>query len=106
MELNLFMCVGEITHDVELNQTKRGFSVCNFNLKVKDREFRDAGEDKIREMIIRVVAWKALAERIHSKLGKGVKVIVTGKIVYREFMSGSEKRKVHEVLAHNVQVVT
>jgi len=103
MELNQFIGIGEVTHDVDLNETAQGHSVCNFNIRIIET-FEVQGEQVQKDLFIRVVAWKQLAVKIHPRLKKGTKVLVIGKIVFREFESKGERKKTFEVSAIDIQV--
>jgi single-strand DNA-binding protein len=98
--MNLICIVGNVTKDLELNQTKTGKSVCQFDVAVSrrfDREITD---------FFRVVVWEKIAEICCQYLKKGSKVGITGEMQSRQYESEHGKRTIWEIRADNVEFLS
>ncbi len=78
----------------------------NFGIAV-NRRFRDAsGEWRDDTCFVNVVAWQQLAERLAGRLGKGVAVLVEGRLQSRTWEAkDGGKRSTIEINAQSVQVL-
>lgn len=109
--------IGNLIDTPELRFTAGGLAVVNFRIASTPRAFdKQANEWKDGEsLFLGCSAWRQLAENIaESDLGKGTKVIVSGRLRQRSYETNSgEKRTVYEVdvedmgpsLARNVATV-
>ena len=109
--------IGNLVDQPELRFTAAGIAVANFRIASTPRTFdKSANEWKDGEsLFLSCSAWRQLAENIaESDLGKGTKVIVSGRLKQRSFETNAgEKRTVYEVdvedmgpsLARNVATV-
>lgn len=93
--------IGNLIDTPELRFTAAGIAVANFRIASTPRAFdKQANEWKDGEsLFLGCSAWRQLAENIaESDLGKGTKVIVSGRLKQRSFETNSgEKRTVYEV---------
>lgn len=93
--------VGNLTRDPELRYTPNGAAVANFGVAVNDRK-RVGGTDKWEDdpSFFDVTAWDELAVNASESLGRGNRVIVTGKLKQRswETTEGDKRSKV-EIIA-------
>ncbi|GHC33186.1 single-stranded DNA-binding protein [Streptomyces cinnamoneus] len=74
--------VGNLTGDPELRFTPAGVAMARFTVASTPRSFdRDSGQwTDGTSMFLRCTAWRALAENIAASLGKGNRVVVTGRL--------------------------
>ncbi len=91
--LNKVQLIGNLTRDPELRYTPQGTAVCQFGLATNRDWVTSSGEKKEDVQYHRIVVWSKLAELCGQLLGRGSKVYVEGRIVYRSFTAkdGTEK---------------
>lgn len=93
--------IGNLIDAPELRFTAAGIAVANFRIASTPRSFdKTANEWKDGEaLLLGCSAWRQLAENIaESNLGKGTKVIVSGRLRQRSYETKSgESRTVYEV---------
>jgi single-strand DNA-binding protein len=97
--------VGNLTGDPELRFTPSGAAVANFTVASTPRTFdRQSNEWKDGEtLFMRCSVWREAAENIAESLQKGMRVIVTGRLVSRSFdTKEGEKRTVMEMQVDEV----
>lgn len=96
---------GNLTDAVELHYTATGDAVANFTVAATRRAFdRQANEWRDAEtLFMRCTIWRTPAENLVNSLGKGDRVIVTGRLKQRSFeTSAGDKRTVVELDAYEV----
>lgn len=92
--------VGNLTGDPELRFTPQGAAVANFTVASTPRTFdRQSNEWKDGEaLFLRCSIWREAAENVAESLTKGMRVIVTGRLVQRSYETREgEKRSVIEL---------
>ena len=92
--------VGNLTADPDLRFTPSGAAVANFTVASTPRVYdRQSGEWKDGEaLFLRCNIWREAAENVAESLGRGSRVIVTGRLRQRSFETREgEKRTVYEV---------
>ena len=92
--------IGNLTGDPELRFTPSGAPVANFTVASTPRSFdRQSNEWKDGEsLFMRCSIWREAAESVAESLTKGVRVIVTGRLVQRSYdTKEGEKRTVVEL---------
>ncbi|CCH80416.1 Single-stranded DNA-binding protein [Nostocoides japonicum T1-X7] len=92
--------VGNLTGDPELRFTPSGAAVANFTVASTPRTFdRQSNEWKDGEtLFMRCSIWREAAENVAESLGRGTRVVVTGRLVSRSFdTKEGEKRTVVEM---------
>jgi len=96
--------VGNLTGDPELRFISSGAAVVNFTVASTPRTFdRQANEWKDGEtLFMRCSLWREAAENVAESLTKGMRVIVTGRLVSRSWEANGEKRTVNEVQVDEV----
>lgn len=96
--------VGNLTGDPELRFIQSGAAVVNFTVASTPRTFdRQANEWKDGEtLFMRCSLWREAAENVAESLTKGMRVIVTGRLVSRSWEANGEKRTVMEVQVDEV----
>jgi single-strand DNA-binding protein len=96
--------VGNITRDPELRFTPSGQANATFGLAVNRRwQDRQSGEWQEKVSFFNVVCWREMAENAATSLGKGTRVLVTGRLEQRTYETQEgEKRNVVEVIADEI----
>lgn len=96
--------VGNITRDLELKYIASGQANVKFGVAVNRRWPDKSGDWQEETSFIDVVAWGHLAENISESLGKGTRVVVTGRLSQRswEDTKTGQKRSAVEVVADEV----
>ncbi len=98
--------VGNLTSDPNLRFTTSGAAVVDFTVASTPRTFdRQSGQWKDGEaLFLRCSAWREYAENIAESLGKGMRVIVQGRLVQRSYTprDGGEQRTVVELQVDEV----
>jgi single-strand DNA-binding protein len=92
--------VGNLTADPELRFTPSGAAVANFTVASTPRSFdRQTQEWKDGDaLFMRCNVWRDAAEHVAESLGRGMRVIVTGRLKQRSFETKEgEKRTVVEL---------
>ena len=86
--------VGNLTSDPELRFTQSGAAVANFTVASTPKFFdKQANEWKDGEtLFMRCSLWREAAENVAESLTKGMRVIVTGRLVSKPWEKDGEKR--------------
>jgi single-strand DNA-binding protein len=96
MAENSVTLVGNLTREPELRFTTGGRGVASFGLAVS-RRYQVNGEWQEQTSFFNVVAWGTLGENAAASLGKGTRVVVTGRLEQRSYETKEgEKRSVVE----------
>lgn len=101
--LNKVFLMGNLTRDPELRYTPNGTAVVNFGMAVNRRFSNSAGEKKEETCFVRIVVFGKQAESCNQYLTKGRLVFVEGRLQYRSWEVGGEKRSTLDVIAERVQ---
>jgi single-strand DNA-binding protein len=96
--------VGNITRDPEIRYTANGAAKASFGVAVSRRwQNRNSQEWEEQTSFFNVVCWREMAENVAESLGKGARVIVTGRLEQRSWETeNGEKRSVVEVVADEI----
>lgn len=96
--------VGNLTADPELKFIQSGAAVVNFTVASTPRTFdRNANDWKDGDtLFLRCSMWREAAENVAESLTKGMRVIVTGRLVSRSYETNGEKRTVNEIQVDEV----
>ena len=78
---------GNLTADPELKYVGSGIAVASFTVAVSERKFNKASDqwEDGDTMFIRCSAWRELGENVTESLSKGMRVIVSGRFMARQF---------------------
>lgn len=94
--------VGNLTRDPELRFTSGGRGQAQFGLAVS-RRYQVNNEWQEQTSFFNIVAWGTLGENAAASLGKGTRVIVTGRLEQRQYETKEgEKRSVVEIIADEI----
>jgi len=101
---NTVTIVGNVTRDPEIRYTAGGAAKASFGVAVSRRwQNRQTSEWEEQTSFFNVVAWREMAENIAESIGKGTRVVVTGRLEQRSWETeNGEKRSVVEVVADEV----
>lgn len=93
--------IGNLTRDPELRFTQSGRPVSSFSVAVNKRKRNEAGEwEDAGADFFNVTAWGSLGENLANSLEKGTRVIVTGRLVQRQWETDQgDKRTAVEIVA-------
>ncbi len=96
--------VGNLTGDPELRFIQSGAAVVNFTVASTPRTFdRQSNEWKDGDtLFMRCSLWREAAENAAESLTKGMRVVVTGRLVARSWEANGEKRTVMEMQVDEV----
>ena len=101
---NTVTVVGNVTRDPEIRYTAGGQPNATFGLAVNRRWMnRQTNEWEERVSFFNVVCWREMAENVAESVGKGTRVVVTGRLEQRSWETeNGEKRSVVEIAADEV----
>jgi single-strand DNA-binding protein len=95
--------VGNLVEDPELRFSNNGTAVANLRVAVTQRIQQDGQWRDGDTSFFRVNVWRAQAEHLADSLGKGDRVMVTGRLRQRTWETAEgEKRSVTELEADEV----
>ncbi len=95
---------GNITRDPELRFTPSGQAVATFGLAVNRRwQNRQTNEWEEQVSFFDVKCWAQMAENVSESLGRGTRVVVTGRLEQRSWETeNGDKRSKVEVVADEI----
>ncbi len=97
--MNRVQLLGNITRDIELRYTPAGMAVASFGLATNRVWTTKQGEKKEDVAYHRIVAWNKLAELCAQLLKKGSRILVEGRLQYREITDvNGVKKQIAEVV--------
>lgn len=100
--MNKIVITGNVCHTPETRTTQSGKSVCSFDIAVNSKR---GGETKTE--YFRISAWNKLGEVCQQYAAKGKKLLVTGEVSARAYMSrDGEPRYSLEVMAQDVEFLS
>lgn len=99
---NTVTIVGNIARDPELRFTASGIARANFSVAV-NRRWRDGSEWKEETSFFNVTAWRDLGEHVAESIRKGMRVILSGRLVQRSWETPEgERRSVVEIQCDDI----
>lgn len=102
-DFNKVILMGRLTAKPELRFTPGGDAVTNLRVASSSSFRSKSGEDKEETCYIDVVVWRKQAETCAEYLVKGQKILVEGRLVFRQWETASgEKRSTYEIQANRV----
>ncbi len=96
--------VGNVTRDPEMRYTPSGVAKASFGVAVSRRwQNRNTQEWEEQTSFFNVVCWRDMAENVCESIGKGARIVVTGRLEQRSWETESgDKRSVVEIVADDV----
>jgi len=102
MAENTVTVIGNITRDPELRFTNAGQAIATLGVAV-NRRFQRNGQWEENTSFFNVTCWGQLGENVAQSVGKGTRVIITGRLEQRSWETQEgEKRSVVEIVADEV----
>lgn len=95
--MNIVILTGNLASDVEVREFGEDKRLATFRLAV-DRPSKNDEAD-----FFRIAAWDQQAQLCADYLAKGRKIGVEGRLRYRTWEDGDEKRSTVEVVAHRIE---
>ena len=96
--------VGNVTRDPEMRYTPSGAAKASFGVAVSRRwQNRTSQEWEEQTSFFNVVCWREMAENVCESIGKGARVVVSGRLEQRSWETeNGEKRSVVEIVADEI----
>ncbi len=101
-DLNQLTITGNLTKDPELRNLPSGQAVCNFRIAHNERRKGSNGEWTDSPAYFDVTVWSGLGEWIAKNVIKGQKVVVGGRLKWREYEVDGAKRQAVDITADSV----
>jgi len=102
-DINTVTVSGNLTREPELRTTPGGTSVCSLRIAHNERYKDASGEWADRAAYFDVTIWSGLGEWMGRNLHKGQKVVVSGRLRWREWEGqNNEKRQAVDITADSV----
>ena len=101
---NTITVVGNLTRDPEIRYTASCQANARLGIAVSRRwQNRQTSEWEERTSFFNVVCWREMAENVSESLGKGARVVITGRLEQRSWETeNGDKRSVVEIAADEV----
>ncbi len=90
--LNQFVLLGNLSRDPEIKYTNEGLAITDLRIAVNKRWRDKDGNENENVDFFNVTAWNRLAENCASKLKKGDRVIISGRLNHRSFDTKDGKK--------------
>ena len=101
-DINQLTISGNLTRDPELRHTQGGQAICSLRIAHNER-FKDAaGEWADRPQYFDVTVWSGLGEWIAKNVSSGEKVVVAGRLRWREWDKDGTKRQAVDITADSI----
>ena len=102
--INHIVLSGNLTRDPELRSTSGGTSVCGLRIANNTRRKDQASGDWVdKPNYFDVTIWGAIGENLAQRLGKGDRIVVDGRIEWREWEDNNgNKRQSYDIVADSV----
>jgi single-strand DNA-binding protein len=96
--------IGNVTRDPEMRYTPSGAAKATFGVAVSRRwQNRQSQEWEEQTSFFNVVCWREMAENVCESIGKGARVVVSGRLEQRSWETeNGDKRSVVEIVADDV----
>jgi single-strand DNA-binding protein len=101
-DINTVTVSGNLTREPELRELPSGNAVCNLRIAHNERFKGSDGEWADRPQYFDVTVWSGLGEYLAKNLAKGEKVVVSGRLKWREFEVDGNKRQAVDITADSV----
>ena len=101
-EINTVTVSGNLTREPELRNLPSGQAVCSIRIAHNERRKDSAGEWSDAPAYFDVTIWSGLGEYLAKHLAKGQKVVVAGRLRWREYEADGDKRQVVDITADSV----
>jgi single-strand DNA-binding protein len=101
-EINTVTVSGNLTREPEVRNLPSGQAVCSLRIAHNERYKDASGEWADRAAYFDVTIWSGLGEWMGRNLHKGQKVVVSGRLKWREWEQDGNKRQAVDIVADSV----
>jgi single-strand DNA-binding protein len=101
-DINTVTITGNLTREPELRHLQDDNAVCSIRIAHNERFKGAAGEWSDRPQYFDVTIWGGLGKYLAENLTKGQKVVVNGRLKWREYEVDGNKRQAVDITAHAV----
>ena len=101
-DINQLTITGNLTRDPELRNLPSGTSVCSIRIAHNDRRKGSDGEWTDVAAFYDVSIWAGMGEYVARELSKGDKVVIAGRLQWREYETDGNKRQAIDIVANSV----
>ena len=101
-EINTVTVSGNLTREPELRNLDSGQSVCSIRIAHNDRRKDASGDWTDVAQYVDVTIWGGVGEYIAKNVSKGQKVVVSGRLKWREWGEQGSKRQAVDIAADSV----
>ena len=101
-DINTVTVSGNLTRDPEVRNLPNGTAVCSLRIAHNERYKDASGEWADRAAYFDVTIWSGLGEWMGRNLHKGQKVVVSGRLRWREWGEEGAKRQAVDITADSV----
>ena len=105
-DINTVTVSGNLTRDPEVRNLPTGTAVCSLRIAHNERYKDASGELADRAAYFDVTVWSGLGEWMGRNLRKGQKVVVSGRLRWREWEQEGNKRQAIDIIADSVQFLS
>ena len=105
-DINQLTISGNLTRDPELRNLPSGMSVCNIRIAHNERRKTQADEWVDVPAYFDVTIWGGLGDWIATNVAKGDKVVVAGRLRWREYEVDGSPRQAVDITADSVVPIT
>ena len=107
MSINRVAISGNLTRDAELRTTQSGLSILDFGVAVNDRrKNQQTGEWEDCPNFVDCTVFGTRGEKLQPYLTKGSKVALEGKLRYRSWESGGQRRSKLDVIVDDLEFMS
>lgn len=104
MSINSVNISGNLTRDPELRTTQNGTAILNFGMAVNDRRRNaQSGEWEDVPNFVDCCLFGKRGEALSTRLVKGMKVFISGKLHYNSWERDGKKRSKIEVIVDEIE---
>jgi single-strand DNA-binding protein len=101
-DINTVTVSGNLTREPEVRNLPSGQAVCSLRIAHNERYKDASGEWADRAAYFDVTVWSGLGEWMGRNLHKGQKVVVSGRLKWREWEQDGNKRQAVDIVADSV----
>jgi single-strand DNA-binding protein len=101
-DINQLTISGNLTRDPELRNLPSGQNVCNIRIAHNERRKTQADEWTDVPAYFDVTIWSGLGEWIAANVAKGDKVVVAGRLRWREYEVDGATRQAIDITADSI----
>jgi single-strand DNA-binding protein len=105
-DINQLTISGHLTRDPELRHLPGGQAVCGLRIAHNERRKNAAGDWTDQPAYFDITIWSGLGEWIAEHVTKGQKVVVAGRLRWREYEVDGTKRQAIDITADSIVPIT